>query len=88
MQCLQDISVLKELSVEHGIPETLQTDNGLKLTNALFTEFIMEWKFDHHTSSPQDPWSNGQTKKAMETVKGLLRTRPILSPASVLQHAS
>ena len=73
-QCnaLKTISVLKELFAEHGIPETLCTDSFLQFANALFTEFAMEWKFDLHTSSSENPKSNGQTESAMKTVKGLL----------------
>ena len=53
------ISVLKELSAEHGIPEVLHTDNGSQFPNALFTEFATDWKFDHNTSSPRNPRING-----------------------------
>ena len=66
------ISVLKELFAEHGILEVLCTDNGPKFTNVLFNEFATDWKFDHNTSSPRNPRSNGQAEVAVKTVKGLL----------------
>ena len=66
------ISVLKELFAEHSIPEVLSTDNGPQFANALFTEFATDWRFDHNTSSPRNPRSNGQAKTAIKTVKGLL----------------
>ena len=66
------ISVLKELFAEHGIPEVLCTDNGPQFANALFTGFATDWKFDHNTSSPRNPRSNGQAEAAVKTVKGLL----------------
>ena len=66
------ISVLKELFAEHGIPEVLCTDNGPQFANALFTKFATDWKFDHNTSSPRNPRSNGQAEAAIKTVKGLL----------------
>ena len=66
------ISVLKELFAECGIPEVLLTDNGPQFANALFTEFATNWKFDHNTSSPRNPRTNGQAEAAMKTVKGLL----------------
>ena len=66
------ISVLKELFAEHSIPEVLHTDNGPQFANALFKKFATDWKFDHNTSSPMNPWSNGQAEAAMKTVKGLL----------------
>ena len=66
------ISVLKELFTEHGIPVVFHTDIGPQFANALFTEFATDWKFDHNTSLPRNPRSNGQAEAAMKTVKGLL----------------
>ena len=66
------IPVLKELFSEHGIPETLRSDNGPQFTSHLFTEFAKEWNFDHNTSSPRNPRSNGQAEAAVKIVKGLL----------------
>ena len=37
-----------------------------------FAEFAKEWNFDHDTSSPRNPRSNGQAEAAMKIVKGLL----------------
>ena len=66
------ISVLKELFSEHGIPETLRSDNGPQFASHLFAEFAKEWNFDHNTSSPRNPRSNGQAEAAVNIVKGLL----------------
>ena len=67
------ISVPKELFAEHGISEVLHSDNSPDFfANALFTEFATEWRFDHNTSSPRNPRSNGQAEAAMKTVKGFL----------------
>ena len=66
------ISVLKELFTEHGIPEVLCTDNGSQFVNTLFTKFATDWKFNHNTSSPRNPRSNGQAEAAMKTVKVFL----------------
>ena len=66
------IATLKDLFAEQGIPESLRTDNGPQFANALFTEFATDWKFDHNTSSPRNPRSNGQAEAAVKTVKGLL----------------
>ena len=43
-----------------------------KFANALFTRFPTDWKFDHNTSSPRNPRSNGQAEASVKTVKGLL----------------
>ena len=66
------ISVLKELCTEHGIPEILLTNNGSQFANALFTKFTTGCKFDHNTSPPRNPRSNGQASAAIKTIKGLL----------------
>ena len=66
------ISVLKELFSEHGIPETLRSDNGPQFASHLFAEFAKEWNFDHNTSSPRNPRSNGQAEAAVKIIKGLL----------------
>ena len=65
------ISVLKELFSKHGIPETIRSDNGPKFANHQFTKFTKEWNFDHTTSSPRNPRSNGQAKAAVKVTKGL-----------------
>ena len=66
------ISVLKELFSEHGIPETIRSDNGPQFASHQFAEFTKEWNFDHTTSSPRNPRSNGQAEAAVKVVKGLL----------------
>ena len=66
------ISILKELFAEHGILEVLLTDNGPQFANAIFPEFATDWKFNHNTSSPRSPRSNGQAEATIKTVKGLL----------------
>ena len=57
---------------EHGIQETLRSDNGPHFANHMFAEFAKEWNFDHNTSSPRNPRSNGQAEATVNTVKGLL----------------
>ena len=66
------ISVLKELFSEQGILETIQSDNGPQFASHQFAQFAKEWNFDHTTSSPRNPRSNGQAKAAVKVVKGLL----------------
>ena len=66
------ISILKELFSEHGIPESLRSDNGPQFACALFAEFATDWNFDHCTSAPTNPHSNGQAEAAVKIIKGLL----------------
>ena len=66
------ISILKELFAEHGIPESLCSDNGPQFASSLFTEFTTDWNFDHCTSTPTNPHSNGQAEAAVKIIKELL----------------
>ena len=66
------ISVLKELFSKHGIPEIIRSDNGPQFASHQFAEFAQEWNFDHTTSSPRNPRSNGQAEAAVKFTKGLL----------------
>ena len=66
------ITHLKELFAEHGIPESIRSDNGPRFSSHLFKEFAEEWNFTHYTSSPTNPRSNGQAESAVKIIKGLL----------------
>ena len=63
---------LKELFAEHGIPESIRSDNGPQFSSHLFKEFADKWNFTHHTSSPTNSRSNGQAESAVKIIKGLL----------------
>ena len=64
---------LKEVFSHHGIPETLVTDNGPQFTSQEFIDFAKSYGFNHTTSSPHFPQSNGQAKRTVQTVKRLLQ---------------
>ena len=66
------IALLKEMFSEHGIPETVRSDNGPQFASHQFAELTKEWNFDHITSSPRNPRSNGQAEVAVKVTKGLL----------------
>ena len=66
------ITVLKELFAQHGILEEIRSDNGPRFASHLFAEFTKDWNIKHSTSSPRNPWSNGQAESAVKIVKGLL----------------
>ena len=57
----------------HGIPEKVITGNGPEFANEAFAKFASTWKFEHRTSSPRYPQSNGKAENAVKTCKGLLR---------------
>ncbi|KAL8616163.1 hypothetical protein ACOMHN_066649 [Nucella lapillus] len=68
-------TVIRKLSVHfarHGIPETVMSDNGPQFVAEEFKTFASTWDFDHLTSSPGYPQSNGLAEKTVQTVKNIL----------------
>ena len=70
---LQVIERLKPHFARHGIPDILITDNGPQFSSDTFHKFSADYQFQHHTSSPHYPRSNGKAEKSVQTVKNLLR---------------
>ena len=63
------IAVFKQVFSEQGIPRLLYTDNGPQFAAQQFKDFAKEWCFDHTTSSPTYPKSNGYIERQVQTVK-------------------
>ena len=66
------IAQLKGIFEEQGIPRKLISDNGPQYTSQEFQHFTAEWKFEHVTSSPYYPQSNGFIERMVQTVKQTL----------------
>lgn len=78
-----EIELLPDLSAEtvikrckaqfarHGQPDRVITDNGPQF-GALFKRFASSWEFQHVTSSPRYPKSNGKAESAVKIAKNLL----------------
>ncbi|XP_040356411.1 uncharacterized protein K02A2.6-like [Ixodes scapularis] len=64
---------LKAHFARHGIPSVLITDNGSQFACEAFNKFSIDWNFEHVTSSPRYPRSNGMAESAVKTVKMLLK---------------
>ena len=65
-------SIVKEpkaVFARFGIPDVVVTDNGPQFSSAEFSVFSRMWGFDHVTSSPKYPQSNGKAENAVKTVK-------------------
>ena len=62
---------LKALFARYGVPQVLMTDNGPQFASAEFAGFAAQWGFQHLTSSPHYPQSNGRVENAVKTVKRL-----------------
>lgn len=67
------IEQLKRWFATHGIPRVLYTDNGPQYSANEFATFSRLWSFDHVTSSPHFPRSNGLAEKFVQTAKNLLK---------------
>ena len=57
---------------EQGILTTLRTDNGPQFSSQSFRKFAEEYGFNHVTSSPHYPHSNGFIESQVKIVKHAL----------------
>ena len=55
------------------IPERVRSDNGPQYASQEFSTFADSYGFQHTTSSPRYPQSNGQAERAVKTVKQMLK---------------
>ena len=67
------VNVLKQHFARHGIPELLYSDNGPEFTRKEFCAFARNYQFQHVTSSPRFPQSNGFVERTIQTVKKVLK---------------
>lgn len=66
------INKLKSHFSRHGIPDRLISDNGPQFSSGEFTKFAADYQFQHITSSPLYPQSNGKAENAVNTVKRIM----------------
>ena len=64
---------LKTMFARFGIPEILVTDNGPQFSSNEFQVFAKSWSFNHVTTSPRYPQSNGKAENSLWTVKRLFQ---------------
>lgn len=62
---------LKSMFARHNIPETL--NSGPQFSGHEMKAFASDYCFEHVTSSPKYPQSNGEAERAVQTVKNLLK---------------
>nr|XP_006820942.1 PREDICTED: uncharacterized protein K02A2.6-like [Saccoglossus kowalevskii] len=66
------ISKIKRHFTVHGIPHTIISDNAGQFASIEFKQFSKEWNFNHITSNPEYPQSNGLAERAVQSAKKLL----------------
>lgn len=64
---------MKAQIARHGIPDAIVTDNGPPFNSGEFRDFVENYEFEHRTSSPRYPQSNGNVENAVKIVKNLMR---------------
>jgi len=67
------VSHMRQLFNEEGAPTRLYSDNGPCYNSSEFSDFAEEYGFDHITSSPHYPKSNGFAERCVQTVKNLFK---------------
>ena len=66
------VEQLKQVFAIHGVPVTLISDNGPNFASAEFHQFTQAWDFQHLTSSPHYPKSNGKAESAVKVMKSII----------------
>ena len=67
------IGKVKKRFATHGVPDTSHSDNGLPFNSNEFSAFAAIYEFEHVTSSPEYPQSNGKVENAVKTSKNLMK---------------
>ena len=67
------ITCIKSIFARHGIPEKVMSDNSPQYALEIFKTFAAEYRFEHVTSSPRCPQSNGTAERAVKTVKSMFK---------------
>ena len=62
---IDTILKMKRVFSRHGIPDIVFSDNGPQFDSNEFRDFAADWGFQHITSSPKYPQSNGEVERAV-----------------------
>ena len=67
------IAKMKDVFARLGLPQEVFSDNGPQFVSEQFRQFAKKCDFNHITSSPHLPNSNGEAERAVKTAKSVLR---------------
>ena len=67
------VEATKRVFARLGVPQLVRSDNGPCFNCRYFISFARDWGFNHSTSSPRYPQSNGLAERAVGIVKRLWR---------------
>lgn len=67
------VSKLKSVFARFGIPKKAISDNGTHFANRDMRNFATSWNFEHVTSSPNYPKSNGMVERNVGTLKSMFK---------------
>lgn len=67
-----DISLLKTIFGEYGMPVTLFTEQGTQFISEEFKEFARQYRFQVENPSPRYPQSNGFIEGMVKVVKNIM----------------
>lgn len=73
LSSLAIISRLKDVIATHGVFDSIMTDNGPQFVSNEFKDFAAMYGFQHTTSSPHFPQSNGEVESAVKIAKSILQ---------------
>ena len=67
------VDQFKSICAKFGIPEEIKTDNGPQFISQEFSSFCKQYEIKHTTSTPRYPQSNGESERAVRTIKNILK---------------
>ena len=68
------VETLGKIFSQHGLPNTIVSDNGTQFTSSVFSDFCSQQGIEHIRSPPYFPQSNGQAERFVDTFKRALLT--------------
>ena len=63
------VDITKQMFSEQGIPRIVRSDNGPHYEGQAYKDFVKDYGFQHITSSPHYPRSNGFIESQVKTIK-------------------